>query len=113
MFITAQSMQNEMECHGAWCGWVVGCNHPTTHTKNLQVGMFLQQLYVSSTPLRMEVWWEDRIRMLAVPFRVFVEPVDQLLTNFSLRARLVVGYRIHGAHSAFRTPWGSGVHTAH
>ena len=106
VFTTARAMQSTMEFH------CVGCIHPPTHIHtHTQIYTSLQQVYVGAPrwciPLRPQVWWDGCIGIsLAVPFRVFVEPVDQFLTDFSLRARLVVGYCIHRAHSAFCTPWG-------
>ena len=78
--------------------------HLYTHTHtNLHVGTSLQQVYVGAPhwckALRPKVCRHDCIGiLLAVPFRVFVETVDQFLTDFSLRARLAVGYCIHRAH---------------
>ena len=85
--------------------------------KNLQIGTFLQQMYVGAprgrVPPGPEVWWDGCISIsLAVPLRVFCGASGPVL-DFALGAGLVVGYCIHRAHSAFCTPWGSGVRTAH
>ena len=49
----------------------------------------------------------------SVPNSVVCEPVHQLCCGCTWGAGEVVADAVHGAHSAFRPPWGGGMHTAH